>query len=128
MRLLFILNFSFASLFLAFAAPAQTPAPTYTQAQAQAGAALYTQNCAMCHGDATAGHTLVQPGTSPAIGGIFSIMTTSMPLNQPGSLTPQQYENIMAYALKNNGYPAGTKALEAKQTLTDSRPFVNKPQ
>lgn len=128
MRLLLGLSLGFVGLLWANAASAQTPNSTYTQAQAQAGATLYTQNCAMCHSDATAGHMLVQPGTSPTIGGIFGIMTASMPLNQPGSLSPQQYEDIMAYALKNNGYPAGSQPLQAKQALGDSRPFVNNPQ
>lgn len=128
MRSLIGLSVGFACLLWANAAPAQTPSSTYTQAQAQAGAALYTQNCAMCHGDATAGHTLIQPGTSPTIGGIFGIMTASMPLNQPGSLSQQQYEDILAYAMKNNGYPAGKQALNGKDAVNDARPFVNKPQ
>lgn len=128
MRFILGLSLGFVSLLSANAACAQTPSSTYTPAQAQAGAALYTQNCAMCHGDATAGHTLVQPGTSPTIGGIFGIMTASMPLNQPGSLSQQQYENIMAYALKNNGYSAGNQPLSTKEIINDSRPFVNKPQ
>lgn len=107
---------------------AQTSPSLYTKAQAQAGATLYTQNCAMCHGNAVAGATLVRGGGNPTIGGIFSFMVANMPLNQPGSLSHQQYEEIMAYALQKNLYPAGKQALNYNQALTDSHPFVNKQQ
>lgn len=106
---------------------AQTTPSLYTDAQAQSGAALYTQHCAMCHGTAIAGQTFAKPGTNAAIGGIFGVMVTNMPLNQPGSLTHEQYVDIMAYALQKNGYPAGHQALSYKQALSSTAPFVNKP-
>lgn len=107
-------------------ARAQAPSSLYTQAQAQAGAPLYAQNCAMCHGDAQAGQTLVSPGAAPPIGGIFMIMTTNMPLNRPGQLSHTQYEDIMAYALQQNGYPAGNQPLKYDKIFSSSQPFVNK--
>lgn len=115
-----------APLLVAGIAHAQAPSPPYTQTQAQAGATLYTQNCAMCHGDATPGQTLVSPGSAPLIGGIFMIMTTNMPLNRPGQLSHTQYEDIMAYALQQNGYPAGSQPLDYAKTLASSEPFVKK--
>lgn len=128
MQPLRFLALGFGLLPLVGVAHAQAPASLYTQAQAQAGAAIYAQNCAMCHGDPVAGKTLLKGGGNPTIGTIFSIMTTNMPLNQPGSLSHEQYEDVLAYALQNNFYPAGTHALSYNQALTDPRPFVNKPQ
>lgn len=128
MKLSRFLAFGFGALSLAGMARAQAPDSLYTQAQAQAGAAIYTQNCEMCHGDPTPGKTLLKGGGSPTIGTIFGIMTANMPLNQPGSLSHEQYENVLAYALQNNGYPAGAHALSYNQAMTDTRPFVNKTQ
>lgn len=129
MRVRCLMSFGMGALLTAGVAWGQTPSsPPYTQAQAQAGAALYTQSCAMCHGDAVAGRTLVKPGTAPSIGDIFSVMTTNMPLNQPGSLSHEQYQDILAYALQKNGYPAGNKPLDYNQALTNAQAFVNKPQ
>lgn len=115
-------------LMVASAAGAQTTSSLYTDAQAQSGAALYTQHCAMCHGAAIPGRTFAKPGTNASIGGIFGIMVTNMPLNQPGSLTQEQYVDIMAYALQKNGYASGGQALNNQQALSSMRPFVNKPQ
>lgn len=128
MKILPLLLLGTVPLLISGIAQAKAPASLYTEAQAQAGAALYTQNCAMCHDDATPGQTLVRPGTSPTIGGIFTIMTTNMPLNEPGQLSHSQYENIMAYALQQNGYPAGNEALSYDKTINNTQPFVNKKQ
>ena len=128
MKALYLLTLGLGLLPPVHAAWAQTSSSLYTQAQAEAGAGLYVQDCAMCHGDALAGKTFVKPETSPTIGEIFSTMVTSMPLDQPGSLTHEQYQNIMAYALNKSFYPAGSKKLTFDHALTDSRPFVNKAQ
>jgi hypothetical protein len=36
-----------------------------------------------------------------------------MPANDPGSLSDQQYRQVLAYLLSKNGYPAGSKPLTA---------------
>lgn len=128
MKSLRFLALGFSAVSLACAAHAQAPASLYTHAQAEAGASVYAQSCAMCHGTPVPGKTLLKGGGNPTIGTIFSTTTSSMPLNQPGSLSHEQYENVLAYALQKNGYQAGAQALSYNQALTDSRPFVNKPQ
>lgn len=129
MRVTYLTSFGMALWLAAGAAWGQAPSsPPYTKAQAQAGAALYTQNCAMCHGDAVMGRTLLKPGTTPTVGGIFTIMTTNMPLNQPGSLSHEQYEDILAYALQKNGHQASNQPLKYDQALTSAQAFVNKKQ
>jgi hypothetical protein len=42
-------------------------------------------------------------------------MATHMPLTNPGSLTKKQYISIIAYLLKENGYPAGSQELTSKK-------------
>lgn len=106
---------------------ARTDAPTkqgyYTKAQAEAGRAIFHETCAICHGDN------LQGGAGPALAGqqflsvsqyqqitaeyFYDFMSTHMPLTHPGSLTPAQYLDIMAYFLEVNGYPSGAQELTA---------------
>lgn len=95
----------------------------YTKSQAAAGQALFHQTCAICHGDN------LQGGAGPALAGkeflsvsqyqqitaeyFYHFMSTHMPLTHPGSLSPGQYLDIMAYFLEVNGYPAGSHELTA---------------
>jgi polar amino acid transport system substrate-binding protein len=90
----------------------------YTQAQAQAGLKVYSSQCASCHG------ANLQGVAAPAIAGndflktakankwslqtIDQIVTANMPLSAPGSLTPKQYADVMAYLLAANCYKAGS--------------------
>lgn len=93
----------------------------YTSAQATSGAKLFAANCASCHGDhleGNVGPALTGPNlvtlakhTKLKVGDLFGFMALQMPLNAPASLKKDQYAAIMAYILKVNGYPAGSKAL-----------------
>jgi mono/diheme cytochrome c family protein len=122
-----------AGLLLAAAQAVAAPPALFTQAQQTAGAGVYTQNCAECHGDNLEG------GVGPALSGaafapaakkdtvhkIFKIITTKMPLGQPGSLSHDEYAEVMAYILSKNGFPAGSTALDYNATLTSAVPFVS---
>jgi hypothetical protein len=44
-------------------------------------------------------------------------MSTTMPEDNPGSLKPQQYADVVAYFLKLNGYPAGKTELTGPEAL-----------
>jgi len=88
----------------------------YTSAQADRGKAVYAMNCAGCHGDkaegGNAGPTLSGPdftnvykdGNASAL---YTKISNDMPSSAPGSLTPEQYADVMAYVLSINKYPAG---------------------
>jgi alcohol dehydrogenase (cytochrome c) len=41
------------------------------------------------------------------------VIATLMPVDNPGSLSKTQYTQVLAYILAENGYPAGTTALDA---------------
>jgi S-disulfanyl-L-cysteine oxidoreductase SoxD len=93
----------------------------YTDAQAKRGADGYAQSCASCHGQ-----TLGGVGEAPALeglqfvsdfngltlGDLFDRIRTTMPQTAPGSLSRTQYADILAFILKSNGYPAGSKELD----------------
>jgi polar amino acid transport system substrate-binding protein len=102
------------------AAAPRAPA-LYANAQATQGAGLYASKCAMCHGvqlEGGAGPPLSGPNmttlgqkTHLSVGDMFTYITTNMPMNAPASLSHDQYVVILAYILKQNGYPAGSKPL-----------------
>ncbi len=89
----------------------------FTAAQAKAGAAKYSDDCAQCHGaqlegmagPALRGKIFAKSGFS--VGDIMNFMSVNMPATQPGSLSHDDYVQIMAYVLQQNGFPAGATAL-----------------
>ena len=77
--------------------------------QIAAGREVYTAECAQCHGANGEG------GTGPlVIGGnkriasygsterLYDYVSRTMPFDEPGSLTPEQYWNVIAYLLEEN--------------------------
>jgi len=111
------------------------PAALYTSEQAAKGALAYYQNCAMCHGPALDGQPAGYPG--PALKGadfadpsydfhvkdIFNFVAKLMPAATPGSLTPEQDVEIMAFLLQQNGYPAGNRELAYNDAETSMVPM-----
>ena len=94
-------------------------AGVYTEDQAMRGASVYADNCAMCHGEDLSGSDPI-PGLMGAaftgnwktIGDLFDKTLTSMPAFAPGSLTPEQTADVLAYMLSAN-HPAGEAELSA---------------
>ncbi len=99
------------------------PPALYTEAQATQGATYYFQNCSMCHGPlldgqkggysgpALKGADFADPSYDFHVNEIFRFVAKLMPAATPGSLSNEQNVDIMAYILKQNGYPAGTTEL-----------------
>ena len=89
----------------------------YSDAQARQGQSIYNQSCAGCHG---AG---LQNGSAPAlkgesfhgmakaqsltVGSLLRVVSQTMPKDNPGSLSSEQYDAVVAYILKQNGYTSG---------------------
>ena len=101
------------------ASAADPPPALYTRAQARAGKQVYLQHCVKCHGKN------LQGTLGPAIAGtgflqtaqrnhwslyiIRYLVVNNMPLHSPGSLSKEQYADVLAYLLASNCYPAGDK-------------------
>ncbi len=115
----------------AAAAPAGPPA-LYTDAQAASGALAYYQNCAMCHGPlldgqeggysgpALKGADFADPSYDFHVSDIFNFVAKLMPAATPGSLKPDVDVEIMAFLLKQNGYPAGAQPLSYDEAAKSS--------
>jgi hypothetical protein len=44
---------------------------------------------------------------------LFGVLRERMPKNDPGSLSEQDYVDVMSYMLRLNGFPAGVEELPA---------------
>lgn len=98
-------------------ASAARSAGLFTLPQAQAGAEVYRRYCIACHGvdlQGTAG-----PGVAGTeflttaqtnrwhLSDLRTTVVENMPFSNPGSLSPKQYADVLAFLLASNCYPAG---------------------
>lgn len=107
---------SLLSVFVAATAAAQSAKPAtagiYTAAQAERGAATFKSSCTACHeASRFTGEEFLAGWTGKSLHELFQHMSTTMPEDNPGSLKPQQYADVVAYFLKLNDYPAGKAEL-----------------
>jgi mono/diheme cytochrome c family protein len=115
-----------AALFLASAAVGAQETTSsaldgvYTVAQALQGAEAFAQHCAVCHGaslggvgeaPALIGAQFISDFNGLTLGDLFERIRTTMPMNNPGGLSRDQYSDILAFVLKSNGFPAGPREL-----------------
>ena len=91
----------------------------YTDAQADRGRTTYMQNCGRCHGADLSGTFEIPPlvgrfmpyWSGSKLDALFDYVSTAMPLDRPGALGPAANVDIVAYLLKANAIPSGTKEL-----------------
>jgi mono/diheme cytochrome c family protein len=115
-----------AIMFVATSGGAQDAGPrsiwdgVYTAEQARRGERLAVEQCVSCHGDRLTGGE-----SAPALAGelfnvtwdgvplsdLFDRIRTTMPLNNPSSLSRQQTADLVAYMLNLGTFPASTVPL-----------------
>ena len=91
-----------------------TSAGVYTDEQASRGRDLYAMQCKSCHTPAS--HTGVVFANSwdrRPLSDLYQFIVTRMPKNEPGSLQPDEYADVLAYLLKLNELPSGSEPLPA---------------
>lgn len=123
-----------AALALTGAAPARWT-PVFTAQQAQDGARVYAVRCAMCHGARLQGSVEI-PGLTGRfvvnwagrpIGDLYSYVSTAMPQQAPGSLTPEDNVKLLAFLLERNGAPSGSAALQPESPALRRQMFAAAP-
>ena len=93
----------------------------YTEEQSKRGEALYLQRCVHCHGTNLAGAV---DGAASLTGATFNgnwngvtldlmldRVRTTMPVDQPGTLSRQQIADLLAFLFSANKFPAGRTEL-----------------
>jgi mono/diheme cytochrome c family protein len=99
-------------------------AGVFTGAQATRGQQRFTQTCASCHAVSEfSGPMFQRIWTGRSVGDLYEVMSTLMPLSDPGSLSPQEYTDIITYFLRQNGYPEGAAELAPERRVLDSVTF-----
>jgi mono/diheme cytochrome c family protein len=85
---------------------------TFTAPQAERGKVLFREQCGDCHPVSQfKGATFIRMWSGRRVFDLFDQIRTTMPGTSPGSLTRQQYADIVAFVLSENELPAGTAAL-----------------
>jgi mono/diheme cytochrome c family protein len=108
-------------------APAQDAGRTvadevYSDAQAARGAAAYESACSGCHradlgggtGPALKNERFARQFAGKELRALFTKVATTMPRNAPGSLGDNVNLDLVAYLLRENGFPAGSEELTAE--------------
>ena len=98
----------------------------YTEEQAKRGEGISNKLCTSCHGPelsgGEAGPTLVGleftgNWNNLAVLDFYDRVHTTMPADAPGTMTPQQATDVIAYVFKLNKYPAGKTELPTDVAL-----------
>jgi alcohol dehydrogenase (cytochrome c) len=114
-----------------FALPDKTPRPNprptrldqptrsladgvYTAAQAAQGAQLFEQECRACHEPANyTGANFAAKWGGATLGDVYQDFALAMPPARAGQLTPATYASIVAFFVRESGYPVGSAELPA---------------
>jgi mono/diheme cytochrome c family protein len=105
----------------------------YTAAQAARGQQIYADSCVSCHGDdlsgggqapALAGKDFNVDWTDLAMSDLFDRTNGTMPGDKPGTLTPAQTADVLAFLLQKGNFPAGQTELAADSAALKEIKFV----
>lgn len=93
----------------------------YAAAQVERALPVYRRLCQECHGEDLTGGLIGGPPLAGSVfrqkwGGrplsaLFTFMSTQMPQGSPGSLSAQQYADLLALILSRNGHEAGDEPI-----------------
>jgi mono/diheme cytochrome c family protein len=111
----------------------------YTEDQAQRGRERYVEICGYCHRDDLSGGGS-EAGAPALLGGLFTsrwqdrplvdlfvTIGTTMPRQEPDSLSPQVVIDIVSFLLQANDIPAGDSELPPELAPLDAVIFTDGP-
>ena len=95
------------------AEPRTTLDGVYTLEQAEQGAQTYANICSKCHstGASLKGPQFLAKWSNQSLYRLWEYLSTRMPYGAPGTLTGDEYLGMLAWILRENGYPAGETPL-----------------
>ena len=103
----------------------------FTEAQADRGSALFEEYCIVCHGGGMApdliGEGFNNTWDGASLGELFEFTQLTMPQNDPGSLTAEEYADIISHVLDGGRFPAGDAELPAEVDALNLITFVAAP-
>lgn len=91
-----------------------TKTGVYTLQQANRGSDVFAGSCRSCHTPEThTGPDFAAKWNGRTLADLFTVVQQSMPQDAPGALTDQEYADVLAYMLRMNRLPAGSRELPA---------------
>lgn len=91
----------------------------FTAEQAERGQEAFSQHCAECHGGQLDGQPPLSGGGFAStwegmpVNALYEVISQTMPLDSPGSLDEETYNDVTAHILAFNGMPEGDSELQA---------------
>jgi mono/diheme cytochrome c family protein len=99
----------------------------YTAAQADRGQAVFEAQCASCHSPADyTGDEFLKKWDGQPLYALYDVVKTTMPMDNPGTLKPEQYADVVSYLLKLNKFPAGEEELKPEADAMKAVSFTKK--
>jgi S-disulfanyl-L-cysteine oxidoreductase SoxD len=101
----------------------------YTQDQANRGGQIYKAHCEECHqadlhgldcAPSLVGEAFARSWNGRSVGDFFEKVQTTMPSGAVGSLTGQEYADVVSYVLSANKFPGGRAELPADRAALTS--------
>ena len=106
----------------------------YSPAQAAAGQAVYVAKCSACHlenlgggmneSPALKGKLFIANFANKPLRNLYSRILSTMPLNDPGTLSDQETLAVVAYLLMQNGFPSSPDRSLANPESLNNIEFV----
>lgn len=91
---------------------------TFSGAQVARGEQQFKRACAACHEiSENTGAAFRRKWTGSSVDDIYRLISTTMPENNPGGLTPDDYVSIITFFLAQSGYAIGTESLPADRAI-----------
>ena len=99
-------------------AATSTTQGVYSDAQATKGRTAFEMYCASCHAASDyAGEQFRMNWFGRKVSDLFRVLKTTMPEDNIGGLSDEDYTRVITYILKLNGFPAGKDSLPSDSTL-----------
>ena len=114
MRLTVLLGCTAVLAASALAADLTTADGVYTRAQAEAGREVFALACQNCHAPTQhAGAEFRTKWFGRSLGELFGYLRREMPKTDPGTLSDEEYSQLVAYLMRINRMPPGAIPLAA---------------
>jgi mono/diheme cytochrome c family protein len=86
----------------------------YSEDQSTRGKTVFEMHCASCHEKSFhTGEQFRMGWFGRSVADLFKTLKTTMPEDNIGGLSDEDYTRVIAYIFKLNGFPAGTDSLPA---------------
>lgn len=94
--------------------PGGADAAFFSEAQVERGERVFADICSECHYASEMSDASFRfAWRRQTVGDLFDLVAETMPESRPGSLTPDQYADVVAYILSLNGFAAGDRDMPA---------------